>query len=118
MRKFYKIEDCQLPDVCSELQRILESLLSSHMPPLSNAVEGAILLLEAGDSLLDVAKELGRDIGSSLEGAFRIKGYLVGVILLGNSGEAISLVCPDLQGHAEGIRKLLIEHLTDGEGPL
>ena len=54
-----------------------------------------------------------RDLGTSLEGAFLDGNCLIGVVLWGNSGEGVSIVCPDQEGYAEEVSDLLRKELSN-----
>lgn len=58
---------------------------------------------------------LCRDLNKSLEGVFHADDYIVGVVIWGNSGDGVSIVCPNVDGYAERILKVLKRHLPEGE---
>jgi hypothetical protein len=75
--------------------------------------DGCVVLLQPHDTPQVAGRIVGHDLGATLEGTFRSGPCLVGVVLLGNSGAAISVVCPDDATAPPALRALLLEHLTD-----
>lgn len=72
--------------------------------------DGFVAYVEAQDTPPSVRSETGRDI-DDLESVFRDGPFLVGVLLWGNSGAGVTLVCPDLDGYASEIVRALRNHL-------
>ena len=102
---------------------------SSHRPAVERAVRnlcsirgpdphpedwGFVVFIEPTDDLECVSRIVGKDISVALEGAFHDDGYLVGVVLYGNSGSGVTLVCPDAQGYATPICDIFRSNLTGG----
>ena len=69
---------------------------------------------DAGFDPYRLALGLGRNL-AQLEGVFPEGNCLVGVVLLGNSGAGITLVCPLLPNHAPQVATLMREHLPAKE---
>ena len=93
----------------------LDTLLATAGRDPIPADDGFVALLQPHDTEQVIVRALGHDLGTTLEGTFRSGPCLVGVILLGNSGAAIALVCPDDVTAPPALRALLSEHLTDKE---
>jgi hypothetical protein len=72
---------------------------------------GFVLFVEENDTLDDVNQACARDLETCLEGAFLDGNCLVGVVLWGNSGAGVTIVCPDLTNYAEDIVAVLKKHL-------
>jgi len=73
---------------------------------------GALFLfVEEHDTLNDINQACSRDISISLEGTFLDGNCLIGVVLWENSGEGVTIVCPDQKGYAEEIADVLRKHL-------
>ncbi|MDX2480020.1 MAG: hypothetical protein QNK24_06770 [Desulfuromusa sp.] len=104
------------------------SQLSSLPPPYRQAVKNAlknlcfilvpdhpdrgfVLFVEENDTLNDINQACHRDISTGLEGTFLDGNCLIGVVLWGNSGEGVTIVCPDQKGYAEEVAEILRKHL-------
>lgn len=69
---------------------------------------GYVVLIETDDTEETVKDHLGRlFLRMPIEGVFLRHGCLLAVTLWGNSGEGITWVCPDQEGHAPAIRRKL-----------
>lgn len=82
--------------------------------PESPPVQGFVVFVEKNDLLTDLNALVGRDLNRSLEGVFYAGDCLVGVVLWGNSGDGVSVVCPDEDGYADEILTVLKNHLSEG----
>jgi hypothetical protein len=80
--------------------------------------ESYTIVIEADDHLAELDKQVGRNIENSLEGSFILENYFVGVVLFGNSGAGVNILCPDRDGYADAIRLVLKKHLTSERRPL
>lgn len=102
----------------------LSSLPPPHRLPVTNALNtlcsilgpdpsdrGFVLYVEEKDTLSEINNACCRDISTSLEGAFLDGNCLIGVVLWGNSGEGVTIVCPDQKGYAEEVANVLRKHL-------
>jgi hypothetical protein len=100
----------------------LSSLPPPYRPPTLNALKnlppspdpsdrGFVLFVEENDTLTEINHACCRDISTSLEGAFLDGNCLIGVVLWGNSGDGVTIVCPDQEGYAEEIAEVLRRHL-------
>lgn len=76
--------------------------------------DGFVGYVEPQDTPESLASAIGRNL-AQLEGVFPEGDCLVGVVLLGNSGAGITLVCPLLPNHAPQVASLLREHLPAKE---
>ena len=72
--------------------------------------EGFVAFIEAEDTPESVIKVFVRAI-TSIESAFRDGHCLVGVLLWGNSGDGVTIICPDEVGYAPEIANILKQHL-------
>ncbi|MCW8893023.1 MAG: hypothetical protein OQL18_06865, partial [Deltaproteobacteria bacterium] len=87
------------------LQNLLSILGPDHFD------RGFVVFVEENDTLNDINNACCRDLEISLEGAFLDGNCLIGVVLWGNSGEGVTIVCPDQEGYAEEIAEALRRHL-------
>jgi hypothetical protein len=94
------------------VKHILTTLIGINSP------ESYAIVIEANDQLAELDKQVGRNIDNSLEGTFILEDYFVGVILFGNSGAGVNILCPDRDGYADVIRLVLEKHLTSERRPL
>lgn len=76
--------------------------------------DGFVGFVEPRDTPQSVTSAIGRSL-AQLEGVHREGDCLVGVILWGNSGAGITLVCPPAPDHAPQVQRLFREHLSDKE---
>ena len=88
----------------------LNNLCSILGPDLSED-RGFVVFVEENDTLADINHACHRDISTSLEGAFMDGNCLIGVVLWGNSGEGVTIVCPNVDGYAEEVAEVLRKHL-------
>jgi hypothetical protein len=95
-----------------------------YRPPVKNALQnlpptdgpdpsdrGFVVFVEENDTLEDINHACHRDISTSLEGTFLDGNCLIGVVLWGNSGDGVTIVCPDQKGYADEITEVLRKHL-------
>lgn len=90
---------------------ILRSICGREPDPKE---DGFVSFVEPQDTPESLALGLGRNL-AQLEGVFPEGNCLVGVVLLGNSGAGITLVCPLLPNHAPQVATLMREHLPAKE---
>ena len=72
--------------------------------------QGFVAFIEAKDTPESLTSVLVRPL-VSIESAFRDGSCLIGVILWGNSGAGVTIVCPDEDGYAPEITSILKQHL-------
>jgi hypothetical protein len=72
---------------------------------------GFVLFVEENDTLADINLACCRDLEISLEGAFLNGNCLIGVVLWGNSGDGVTIVCPAQNGYAEEVANVLRKYL-------
>jgi hypothetical protein len=102
----------------------LVNLSPPYRPPTLNALKslppiagpdptdrGFVVFVEEDDTVNDVNRICARNLETSLEGAFLEGNCLIGVVLWGNSGEGVTIVCPNVAGYAEEVGEVLREHL-------
>lgn len=115
MRTFTRFSDPSLqhlpPPHRSVVEHALEKLQAVCGPVPDALLDGFVGYVEAQDTPESVSSAIGRDLSRCLEGAFRNGSCLVGVVLWGNSGAGVTLVCPQDHGHAPGVASLLRGHL-------
>ena len=113
MLKFKSISDSQFSSIPPPYREPVENALNSICSILSSdhPDRGFVLSIEENDTLADINNACVRDISTSLEGAFLDSNCLIGVFLWGNSGEGVTIVCPNVDGHAEEVANILRKHL-------
>ena len=106
---------------------VTDSRISSLSPPYQETVLNAIRILvqitpadshdhgfvafiEPSDTPEMLTHELRRPL-SSLESSFRVDSCIFSMILWGNSGAGVTIVCPDEDGYAPEIVSILRQHL-------
>ena len=100
------------------------NVLSPHRPPVIRALtnlcptsgpdhldRGFVLFVEENDTLKDINRACRRDLETSLEGTFIDGNCLIGVVLWGNSGEGVTIVCPNVDGYVDEVAEVLRKHL-------
>lgn len=119
MHKFTDFSDPQLKQLPSTHQSAvkhalghLHAIYGSNPDPRDH---GFVAYIECGDRPESVSSAIGRDVSQGLEGVFRDGACLVGVVLWGNSGAGVTLVCPQDQDHAPQMTAIFQNHLC-GEG--
>jgi len=94
-------------------QDALQTLHSIIGPDLTD--RGFVLYVEKHDTLTDVNRACHRNLDTSLEGTYRDGNCLIGVVLWGNSGDGVTIVCPDEEGYAEEVSSVLRQHQQGGD---
>lgn len=89
----------------------LHNLGAIYPPEPDPETQGFVAYVEARDDPLSIHRAIDRDLASNLEGVFRDGPCLVGVVLWGNAGAGVTIVCPDEEGHAPAIVSILESHL-------
>ena len=72
--------------------------------------QGFVTFIEAEDTQESLPPALVRPL-HSMEGTFRNGPCLVSVILWGNSGAGVTIVCPDEEDYASEIVSIMKQHL-------
>ena len=98
------------PEHRPAVERAIESLASIFGREPDPSDDGFVGYVERGDTRETVRRETGRNL-SNLEGVFRDGPCLVGVLLWGNAGAGVTLVCPDEDGYAPEVISTLRENL-------
>ena len=113
MLKLTSVSDLQLssipPPYRPTVKNALQNLCSILGPDPSD--RGFVLYVEENDTLDDINRACHRDISISLEGTFIDGNCLIGVVLWGNSGEGVTIVCPNVDGYAEEVAEVLRKYL-------
>ncbi|MDX2494657.1 MAG: hypothetical protein QNK27_06820 [Desulfuromusa sp.] len=113
MLKFTSMSDAQLSSLAPPHRQTatnaLQTLHSILGPDLTD--RGFVVFVEENDTLDDVNHACNRNIETSLEGTFLDDNCLIGVVLWGNSGEGVTIVCPNVDGYAEEVAEVLRKHL-------
>ena len=110
MLKLLHQNDPALREVPPRAVPIINSLFIQSSPE-SSLVQGFVVFIEHDDSLTNLNRMVGRDLNQSLEGVFYVGDCLVGVVIWGNSGDGVSIICPDVPGYADAVRSVLKQHL-------
>ncbi len=95
----------QLP-VRSAIRTLLE-ISNCKIPPKD---QGFVAFIEPEDTPESLTPTFVRPL-ASIESAFRNGSCLVGVILWGNAGAGVTIVCPDEEGYAPEIVSILKQHI-------
>mgnify|MGYP001449180979 CR=1 FL=1 len=118
MRKFTRLNDPLLaslpPPFKGVVRRALQTLCSIFGPELDPEVQGFVVFIEPVDDLLKINAAIARNMDTALEGVFRDGYCLIGVVLWGNSGEGVTIVCPDQPGYAVGAAQIMRSHIKGG----
>jgi len=98
----------------------LSSIPQPHSPPTLNALtnlcsilgpdpndRGFVLFVEENDTLDDVNHVCHRNLETSIEATFQDGNCLIGVVLWGNSGAGVTIVCLNVDGYAEEVAAVL-----------
>ncbi len=98
----------------------IDNIPLPYQPPvrflLSDLPENSsVIFIEVNDQPPELSKQICRNIDSCLEGVSRQQNCLIGVVIYGNSGDGVSIICPDIAGYADAIRQILINHLPEVE---
>jgi hypothetical protein len=98
------------PEYRPAVERALETLASVFGRDPDPGRDGFVGYVEGGDTCETVRRETGRDL-RRMEGVFRDGPCLVGVLLWGNAGAGVTLVCPDKDGYAPEVVSTMRKHL-------
>jgi hypothetical protein len=90
-------------------EKALNNLHSILGPDLTD--RGFVVFVEENDTLSDINHACHRDISIGLEGTFLDNNCLIGVVIWGNSGDGVTIVCPNVDGYAEDVVTVLRKHL-------
>ena len=97
------------PPYRQPVKNALKNLYSILGPDLTD--RGFVVFVEENDTLAAINRACHRDLDTSLEGVFQDGNCLIGVVLWGNSGEGVTIVCPNGDGYAEEVANILQKHL-------
>lgn len=115
MIKIRSINDPQLgsipPPYRAAVERAAHNLWSTVGPDSQPEDQGFVVFVEGEDEPSCVNSTIGKNLSISLEGVFRDDSCLVGVVLFGNSGSGVTIVCPETEGHAPKIADILRSYL-------
>ena len=111
MLELTTISDSQLSSLPPPYRPPTLTALQNQPPGPDHSDRGFVLFVEENDTLKSVNNACHRDISTALEGAFIDGKCLIGVVLWGNSGAGVTIVCPDRKGYAEEIADVLRQHL-------
>lgn len=116
MLKICHARDPVLLNVPAKFHPVVRDVLDdrdvfNHTSPESAEIRGFVVFVEKGDGLDELHALLCRDLNQRLEGVFHAGDCLVGVVLWGNSGDGVSIVCPDVEHYAVEIVEVLKNHL-------
>ena len=113
MLKFTSMSDPQLsrqpPPYRQPVTNAINTLCTILGPDLTD--RGFVVFVEEKDTLNDVNQACCRDLSTALEGVFLDGNCLIGVVLWGNSGDGVTIVCPYVAGYAEEVANVLRKHL-------
>jgi hypothetical protein len=119
MIEIHSAVDSQLTNVptCykSIVKKAVLNLCSIRGPEDSPEGHGFVVFIEPQDQPDQISALIGKDLSLALEGAFRDGGCLVGVIIYGNSGSGVTLVCPETTNYASAIGDIFRSHLSGGD---
>lgn len=115
MHVFTNITDPRLarspPEYRLVLERAITTLCSFYPPKPDSDRQGFVAFIETEDRPKDLTSKIGCSLGRGLECIFCDGSCLVGVVLWGNSGEGVTIVCPEQDGYAPEIAQILRNHL-------
>jgi hypothetical protein len=72
---------------------------------------GFVVLVEVNDTPEDSVAILGYHMGNKLETTWRQHDCLLSVTLWGNSGDAVTWVCPERPDYAPAVQELLLREM-------
>jgi hypothetical protein len=72
--------------------------------------QGFVAFVEPNDTPEMLTPELRRSL-TSIESSFREGPCLIGMILWGNSGAGVTIICPDIDDYAPDVVSILRQHL-------
>lgn len=99
------------PEHRQPLERAITTLCSIYPPDPDPDRQGFVAFIEPMDRPRDLPREIGCTLERGLECAYRDEACLIGVVLWGNSGEGVTIVCPEHDSYAPEIARILREHL-------
>ena len=113
MQKFTSLSDSQLSSMPPPYR---QSVTNAHQNLCTilgpdHPDRGFVVFVEENDTLKDINIACCRDLDIALEGAFLDGNCLIGVVLWGNSGEGVTIVCPNVDGYADKVANILRKHL-------
>lgn len=115
MIKIHLIHDTQLanipPPYHSAVTHAVQNLCSIYGPDPHPEDQGFVVFVEPEDEPLHISNVINRNISKTLEGVFRDGICLVGVVIYGNSGSGVTIVCPEVEGYASTIANIFRNHL-------
>ena len=115
MLKFTSTTDPRLarlpPNHRNVLEHAITTLCSLYPPEPEPDSQGFVAFIEQQDEPEILLSAIGRDLEQSIECAFRDGSCLAGVTLWGNSGAGITIICPEEEGYAPEIARILRDHL-------
>jgi hypothetical protein len=88
------------------VQQALIDLNYIHKSPSNIKTRGCVLFIQPHDKPTDILPISAKPL-SSLDGVYRQGRCLVGIILWGNSGEGVSIICPEAPDYACEIQRSL-----------
>lgn len=94
------------------VERAVHNLCSPCRPDTQPDDQSFVVFIEAADEPLLISSMIHKDISIALEGAFRDGSCLVGVVLYGNSGSGVTLICPEQEGYAPQLADIFRNHLS------
>lgn len=106
MLKFTRITDQCITSLPPPSQQIISTHLLTlqsicgHIPAPDH--DGFVGYVEPQDTPEVITAAIGRKL-IQLEGVHRENGHLVGIVLWGNSGAGITLICPEAPDHASRV---------------
>lgn len=98
------------PEYRPVIKRALKTICSLFKEQPDPDTQGCVLFVEAHDQPHDIISVTCKPL-SNLEGVYHDECCLVGVILWGNSGDGVTIICPDQQDYAPAILQTMQNHL-------
>ena len=110
MLRFTDTTDPRISNLPPPYQKHVLSAIYTLMEISSPEDQSFVAFIEVDDSPECLTPALVRPL-NSIESAFRDGACLVGVILWGNCGAGVTIVCPDEDGYAPEVASILRQHL-------
>ena len=107
---FKDVKDPRISSLPPPCQSTVLSAIYTLMEISNPEDQSFVVFIEAGDSPESLTPVLVRPL-HSIESVFRGGPCLVGVILWGNSGAGVTIVCPDEEGYASEVANILKQHI-------